>query len=121
MVIVSSFSRINPADPDTSTLVLAVTVVNAPDEADVAPIAVPSTLPPFISTVVIVAEVIVVEPIVPPLILSPDIWSLAKVRVPLDTSNVFPVPTVILEVAIVVPSIVPASMSTASRYAVPSI
>ena len=50
LLIVSSFSRINPADPVTSTLVLAVTVVNVADEAEEAPIAVPSIAPASMST-----------------------------------------------------------------------
>ena len=52
--------------------------------------------------------VIVVVPIVPPLTLSPLIWSLARVKVPPETSNVFPDPTVTS-----VPSIVPPSISNA--------
>ena len=50
LVMVSSFSSMSPADPVISTLVLAVTVVNAPVDAEFAPIAVPSTAPPSIST-----------------------------------------------------------------------
>ena len=49
-VIVSSFSKITPADPVTSTDVLAVTAVNAPVDAEFAPITVPSIAPPSMST-----------------------------------------------------------------------
>ena len=37
--------------PPTSTLPVVVTVVNAPVEAELAPIVAPSTVPPFISAV----------------------------------------------------------------------
>ena len=47
------------------------------------------------------------------------IWSSAKVNVPPDTSNVFPEPTVTSEVAIVVPSIVPESISTLEIFTSP--
>ena len=56
--------------------------------------------------------VIVVALIVPPSTLSPLIWLSANVKVPSDISNVLPEPTVILLVAIVVPSIVPPFIST---------
>ena len=49
-VIVSSFSNMIPVDPVTSNDVLAVTEVNAPVEAEFAPIAEPSIAPPSIST-----------------------------------------------------------------------
>ena len=49
-VIVSSFSKIKPAEPVISREVLAVTVVNAPVDAEFAPIAAPSIAPPSIST-----------------------------------------------------------------------
>ena len=48
--MVSSFSNIKPVEPVTSTDVLAVIVVNAPVEAEFAPIAAPSIAPPSIST-----------------------------------------------------------------------
>ena len=50
LVIVSSFSRIIPAEPVTSKLVLAVIVVNAPAAGVAPPIIVPSIAPPSIST-----------------------------------------------------------------------
>ena len=49
-VMVSSFSKITPAEPVTSKEALAVMVVNAPVEAEFAPIAEPSIAPPSIST-----------------------------------------------------------------------
>ena len=49
-VMVSSFSKMIPPEPVTSNEVLAVTVVNAPVEAEFAPIAAPSIAPPSIST-----------------------------------------------------------------------
>ena len=49
-VIVSSFSNITPVDPVISTDVLAVMVINAPVDAEFAPIAVPSIAPPSTST-----------------------------------------------------------------------
>ena len=57
-VIVSSFSKIIPADPVTSKLVLAVIevpfkVVNVPAAAEFAPITVPSRAPPSMSTLLI--------------------------------------------------------------------
>ena len=57
-VIVSSFSKITPADPVTSKLVLAeidppFKVVNVPAAAEFAPITVPSTAPPSTSTLLI--------------------------------------------------------------------
>ena len=58
-----------------------------------------------------VKSVIVVAAIVPPSTLSPDIWLSASVKVPEDTSKVFPVPTVTSDVAIVTPSIVPPLIS----------
>ena len=48
-VMVSSFSNMIPVDPVTSNDVLAVTEVNAPVEAEFAPIAAPSIVPPSIS------------------------------------------------------------------------
>ena len=53
LVIVSSFSRMMPAEPVTSKLVLAVIVVKAPVVADAAPMAVPSIAPEAISTLLI--------------------------------------------------------------------
>jgi hypothetical protein len=61
-----------------------------------------------------VKAVTVVAAIVPPSTLSPEIWSSAKVRVPAETSNVLPAPTVMSEVAIVAPSMVPALISAVS-------
>ena len=49
-VIVSSFSKMIPVDPVTSKEVLAVIEVNAPVDAEFAPIAAPSIAPPSIST-----------------------------------------------------------------------
>ena len=46
LVIVSSFSSIIPLEPVTSKLVLAVTVVKAPEEGELEPIGLPSTDPP---------------------------------------------------------------------------
>ena len=68
---------------------------------------------------------IVVALIVPPSTLSPDIWLSASVKVPAETFKVLPEPTVISEVAIVAPSIVPPLMSAVSAirlsmFAVPS-
>ena len=86
---------------------------------------VPSIVPPLMSALVAVKLVIVVAAIVPPSTLSPEIWSSAKVKVPDETSRVLPAPTVISEVAIVAPSIVPPLMSAVSAiklsmFAVPS-
>ena len=53
MVIVSSFSKIRPAEPVISTLVVATIVVNPPDDFELAPIVVASIAPPSISTLVI--------------------------------------------------------------------
>ena len=50
LVIVSSFSKITPAEPVTSNEVLAVIVVKSPVVAELAPIAAPSIAPPSIST-----------------------------------------------------------------------
>ena len=55
--------------------------------------------------------VIVIAAIVPPSTLSPLIWLSANSKVPSDTFNVLPVPTVISLVAILVPSIVPPLIS----------
>ena len=76
--------------------------------------------------VVEVNVVTVVAAIVPPSTLSPLIWLSAKVSVPDETSKVLPEPTVISEVAIVAPSIVPPFISAVSAtrlsmLAVPSI
>ena len=64
--------------------------------------------------VVEVSVVTVVAAIVPPSTLSPEIWSSAKVSVPDETSKVLPAPTVMSEVAIVAPSIVPPFISAVS-------
>ena len=56
LLIYSSFSKIIPAEPVTSRLVLAVIVVKAPVLAVVAPIVVLSIAPAFISTVERVVE-----------------------------------------------------------------
>ena len=59
----------------------------------------------------VVKAVIVVAAIVPPSTLSPLIWLAANVKVPALTFNVLPLPTVISDVAIVAPSILPPSIS----------
>ena len=48
--MVSSFSSIKPVEPVISKLVLAVTVVNAPDEGVAEPTVVASIAPPSILT-----------------------------------------------------------------------
>ena len=70
------------------------------------PITVPSMVPPLMS-----ADVIAMDAIVPPSTLLPLIWLSASVSVPAETSSVLPEPTVILDVAIVAPSMVPPLMS----------
>jgi hypothetical protein len=115
--------------------------VTTPVESAIEPAAVPSLAFKFVTSmfvvstvvaltlvmlpVVEVSVVIVVAAIVPPSTLSPEIWSSAKVSVPAETSRVLPAPTVISEVAMVAPSIVPPLMSAVSAtklsmFAVPS-
>ena len=65
----------------------------------------PSVILPKVKVVIVVAAM------VPPSTLSPEIWSFASVRVPAETSRVFPDPTVISDVAIVAPSTVPPLIS----------
>ena len=120
--------------------------VTTPVESAIEPAAVPSLALMFVTSMLVVSTVValvvveftvvmlpVVEPsvvivvaaIVPPSTLSPEIWSSAKVRVPDETSRVLPAPTVISEVAMVAPSMVPPLMSAVSAtklsmFAVPS-
>ena len=79
LVIVSSFSKIKPAEPVISTLVVATIVVKPPEDFELEPIDVPSIVPASISTLLIftsplpfgvisispfVPSVIVIEPVV---------------------------------------------------------
>ena len=72
------------------------------------PVEVPLPLIEVKSFIVVPSNVVmVVEPIVPPFIASPLIWSAANVNVPPLTSKVYPLPTVMF-----VPSIAPLSILT---------
>jgi hypothetical protein len=58
--------------------------------------------------------------IVPPSILLPEIWLSASVNVPAETFNVLPEPTVMSDVAIVAPSMLPPFTSIPVNAVVPS-
>ena len=126
VVNLNSPISISSLAPSIIALFCSSLVVNVPADtfnvfSDPTVILVASIVPLSILTFVIVwllqsiapaNWLIVILPIVPPCTLSPLIWSSANVNVPVDTSNVFDAPTVILLVAIVVLSIVPPSIST---------
>ena len=80
--------------PPLMSIESVVNVENVPAALVVAPIVALSIVPASISAVVATRDEIVIEPIVPPSMESPEIWSLASVNVPADKSAVSVAPNV---------------------------